>query len=862
MITMVRNLSFGSLWRWFTGMRPDRGDVTKTRRGRFRGRSGRRYWLEQLEDRTVPTGAIAGALDVPGEVDVYTFHLDADARLYFDSVTNNASLNWSLAGPAGTLVSARPLSQSDAIDLTVNPVLNLAAGDYTLTVDALADVTGAYEFRLHDLAGAIPLTPGVAVSGDLSPANETDLYRFSAVAGESFYFDVQARTGAANARWRLVSPFNEIIFERAFNNDLVNSDAGPFTFTQPGTYTLLLEGRVSDTGGANSGTYAFTVHSVTPAAANPLTVGGVTTGTIGTPGEVDNFTFNLVGDARLYFDSQTANAALTWTLTGPQGTVVGARPFTASDSFEFINSPVLELAAGSYTLTVDGSADATGAYQFRLSDLAAATAVTPGTSFSGNLNPPSETDLFRFDATAGDRAFFDVVAASDAGNTIWRLISPLGVQVFRQNLTDVAALTLPSTGTYTLLVEGWHSNTGLDSYTLNAVIQTETAPTPLTLGSTVTGNLDVAGERDRYTFTLAANALAYFDALTNNASLNWTLAGPAGTLVSARAFTATDSFDFASNPALSLVAGDYTLTLAAQQSSTGAYSFRLANLLDPALTPITPGTPFSGELTLPNETDLYRFSAAAGDQFLFDVTAASDSSSNIVWQLIGPHGSVLFRRVGLTDVATLTVPGAGDYTLLIEGWIGNSGTDTYTINIVPQGNVPPGFTGTALTLGSTVSDTIAVSGEQDVYTFTLAAPARLYFDALSVTNMQWTLAGPPGIVVSPRNFNTSDSFDFTGNPAIELPAGDYGLTVSGVSGTTGAYSFRLSDFAAATAITPGTLGRRFHAAQRNGPLPFHGQRRRALLLRRRHRSRCRQHDLAARQPARRRARSPGQLCRH
>ena len=91
----------------------------------------------------------------------------------------------------------------------------------------------------------------------------------------------------------------------------------------------------------------------------------------------------------------------------------------------------------------------------------------------------------------------------------------------------------------------------------------------------------------------------------------------------------------------------------------------------------------------------------------------------------------------------------------------------------------PGFSGTALTLGETVSDTIAVNGEQDVFTFTLDAPTRLYFDSLSTTNIEWTLAGPPGVVVSARNFNGSDSFDFTGNPAIELPAGDYGLEVDG-----------------------------------------------------------------------------------
>ena len=60
-----------------------------------------------------------------------------------------------------------------------------------------------------------------------------------------------------------------------------------------------------------------------------------------------------------------------------------------------------------------------------------------------------------------------------------------------------------------------------------------------------------------------------------------------------------------------------------------------------------------------------------------------------------------------------------------------------------------------------------------------------------------------GTVVSNRGFQSSDSFDF-GNPELDLVAGNYQLNVSGSGATTGAYSFRLLDFAAATPLTPGT----------------------------------------------------------
>jgi hypothetical protein len=52
-------------------------------------------------------------------------------------------------------------------------------------VDAPGDVTGSYVFRLLDFAAAPALTPGTPVSGDLTLANETDLYRFEAAGGDA-----------------------------------------------------------------------------------------------------------------------------------------------------------------------------------------------------------------------------------------------------------------------------------------------------------------------------------------------------------------------------------------------------------------------------------------------------------------------------------------------------------------------------------------------------------------------------------------------------------------------------------------------------------------------------------------------------
>src|SRR5207253_3020033 len=99
----------------------------------------------------------------------------------------------------------------------------------------------------------------------------------------------------------------------------------------------------------------------------------------------------------------------------------------------------------------------------------------------------------------------------------------------------------------------------------------------LALGNVVNAALAAPGQQDRYTLTLPAKALVYFDSLTNSDNLQWTLSGPAGDTVSNRAFSRSDAGS-QTNPVLALPAGAYTLTVTAAGQVTGPYSFRLSDL--------------------------------------------------------------------------------------------------------------------------------------------------------------------------------------------------------------------------------------------------------------------------------------------
>jgi len=741
---------------------------------------------------------ISDSISVAGELDDYQFNLANPATLYFDSLSNDASLRWTLRRQTGLIVNNRAFNASDSVDIA-DPQLVLAAGAYQLTVSRSSG-TGPYSFRLFDLATATPLTPGTPVVGTLNPADETDAYKFTATAGNKFFFDVQERTGAGNARWRLIDPNGNFVFNNADFNT-VNTDIDTLAVPATGTYTLLIEGRFNDTGTA---TYTFNVQPVTDST-TPLTLGNVVNGNISPTGEQDNYTFTLASAATLIFDSLTTDTRLRWSLVGPSGTAVSNRGFNNSDSVD-ITDPQIRLAAGSYTLTIDGVGDEVTAYSFRLSDLAAATTITPGTPVVGTLNPANETDIYKFNATAGNTFYFDVQARTGSPNARWRIIDPAGNFVFNNASfgdisSDVDTLSMPLTGTYFLLVEGRFNDAGgaAATYTFN-IQPITTSSTPLVIGATTNGTISFPGESDIYTFNLAAAANLYFDQLVSNSGnvIRWSLVGPGGTLVSLRGFDNSDSVDIG-DPQLHLPVGNYTLTIDATADNVPNYSFRLLDLS--TATPISIGVPVVSTLNPPMETDMYKFTATAGDKFYFNVQERT-GATNARWRLIDPNGNFVFNNASFGDVSsdidTLTVSTTGTYTLLIEGRFNDTVNGTYTFSIQSVSD-----TTTPLVLGAVTNGNIATIGQMNNFTFTLASPATLYFDSLTDSStLRWSLTGPPGTVVSNRVFDNSDSVDI-GNPQIRLPAGSYTLTVDATGDITSAYSFRLFDLATATPLTKG-----------------------------------------------------------
>src|SRR4030095_10789455 len=157
-----------------------------------------------------------------------------------------------------------------------------------------------------------------------------------------------------------------------------------------------------------------------------------------------------------------------------------------------------------------------------------------------------------------------------------RPISGTYITEFSVN-SDVNTFDLPQTGAYKLTVEGRiYDNNASGNYSFN-LFEVHDGTNALTIGATVSGAITTLRESQRYFFTLPGPARLYFDSLTYGPDFYWRIDAPWGQIVDWRSFNASDSQEFG-NPLLALPAGDYTLTVAANNYSfTGSYLFRLLN---------------------------------------------------------------------------------------------------------------------------------------------------------------------------------------------------------------------------------------------------------------------------------------------
>ncbi len=252
--------------------------------------------------------------------------------------------------------------------------------------------------------------------------------------------------------------------------------------------------------GWQTGSFTLTL-SEDPASVPILIDGAALTITLTRPGQHQAATFTGTAGQRLSlaFTSVTANSTVT--VRKPDGTTLAtAQAFTGAN----LDLPDLP-ATGTYTIWVDPNNAGTGSLTLTLSEEVAGGAVpVDGTATTLTIPRAGQRGRLTFSGTAGQRLSLAYTSVTTGWPTVISVLKPDGSGLSSAWTAGdgVQVLpVLPSTGTYSILVDPGGSNTGSATFWLS----TEVTGSISVGGSSASVTLSRPGQRARLTFSGTAS---------------------------------------------------------------------------------------------------------------------------------------------------------------------------------------------------------------------------------------------------------------------------------------------------------------------------------------------------------------------
>lgn len=748
-----------------------------------------------------------------------------------------------IPGATGATLELDPFSVEDLAGYDV-----LVSNDAGSTPSGLARLTAAFRIQIGDtVSDGVPAAGAGRIEGD-----ELDTYLLTITAPTQVFVDDLAADFCWES-WRLVSPTGVEVFSRWFG-PCHGLPVGVVALPEVGTYRFELGI------GNSTGTYSFRVLPVEPPQLFPIVVGEwvepgliagapvAGAGNLESPGSVDEYTLDLAEGQWVAFEERAAdNCELRWQLLKADDTVVFDQSLSSTCGLDPSVTTIQFTEAGIYRLRVYGRGRAEGGYTFATWNAAPQTfvlttpfGVTVGTNWvngvetpgAGRIETPGASDVYEFQAVAGDWLYFDEFDGDGSCQLRfrWELQAPDGTQLWQDPLGfgcwwwwwggDFGRYQFPQSGTYRLRVVGYESATGDYGFRLLespaqgdfAIAVGDTVAEGLIGGASVpgAGKLEYPGGEDVYVLTVTDPVRIYFeDNGAENCCLTWALFAPGGEV------WVSDRLDGGDPGRVDLTTpGEYRIRVRPESSVDswlGTYSFTLrpvpaddvfaidldTTVTDGAINGVSAAG--AGRLEEPGAYDLYTFEINAPTPVFLEELGVDACCLN--WLLIQPDGNAIMNdRLDGSD------PGRRELNQL----------GTYQIRVYPAAALPEYVGGYSfrlrtvppdeffdIALGELVADgdiggrsipgagRLEAPGSVDYYRFTLTAPGALYFDDLGSGQccLAWWVRDPAG------TYHFFDGFD-GGDPGRRdfSQAGEYQIAVypNGASADyTGAYSFRV-----------------------------------------------------------------------
>jgi large repetitive protein len=474
----------------------------------------------------------------------------------------------------------------------------------------------------------------------------------------------------------------------------------------------------------------------------------------------------------------------------PDGTSL-VSPIFVGTAGGFLDTATLPVT-GTYSIFVDPQGSATGSLTLTLHEVppdAAATITRGGPAATVTTTTPGQNARLTFAGTAGELVSLSV-APSCCTNRV-SILNPNGSTLTAPGYIGSAGgfvdrTSLPTTGTYTILVDPQAAATGSFTFTLHAV-------PPDVTGSIVPGGPPASvttttpGQNARLTFAGTAGQRVSLALATTCCATRVSVLRPGGsTLVSPVFLGVSGGFvDAATLP----VTGTYAIFIDPQSAATGPITATLHDVPpDVTGSVATDGVDLGVTTATPGQNARVTFAGTAGRRIAVEV-GPTCCAARI--SILRPDGTALLAPVFIGTlggfVDPITLPATGTYTIAVDPQGAATGSITLALH-----DVPADLTSSIGTDGVPVSVTTTVAGQNARLTFAGAIGQRV---SLAVTTgccaTRVSILNPNGSTLVPAT-SLSSGGGFVDTKTL-LATGTYTIVVDIVGAAAGPITFTLYD---------------------------------------------------------------------
>jgi YD repeat-containing protein len=538
-----------------------------------------------------------------------------------------------------------------SLDLPVLPM----AGTYSIFLDPVSTYTGAVTITLSTEVTANVTPGGAAVPLSISRIGQNGRYSFTGTSGQTVSVQLTGVTMTSGSV-SLIKPDGSVLAgPTSFNTNGVVIDTQ--VLPASGTYAILI-----DPASTYTGAVTLTLYN-TADLTGTITIDGATvTPTLTVPGQRARYTFT--GTAGQWVNlglSSVSITSSTVSMLKPDGTtLVSATIGTAGGSLD----PTTTLpVTGTYTILVDPANAYTGSMTLTLTSPLTGTITLDGASVPISLTKVGQTARYTFSGTSGQWVSLGLTSVTIASATV-TLLAPTGATLASTSVgTSGGGLeppsTLPTTGTYTLVIDPDSTYTGNITLTLMSYL----SGTLNLDGTATTATIATVGQNARYTFSgTAGQWMSLGMTSVTLPSAYVTLYKPDGTtLSSVTVGTTGGSLD----PPILPTTGLYTVTVNPLYQYTGNLTLTLSSEVTGSVTINAAATPVT--MSRAGQNARYTFAGTANQLVTVKITGNTLGSTTVT--LYTPGGS---WQTGTTN-------SAASFNLS-QVTLGTTGTYTITIN--------------------------------------------------------------------------------------------------------------------------------------------------------------------------------------